>query len=72
MALQLLKLVFFCIYILLLNGPSIYDDDVTYGQVWWPILGISVLHLTYPKCTHTAVNTHPEQLAAIYSVAAVE
>ncbi len=27
-------------------------------DVWWPILGISALHLTYSKCTHTAVNTH--------------
>ncbi len=25
---------------------------------WWPILGICALHLTYPRCTHTAVNTH--------------
>ncbi len=32
--------------------------DVTYDQVWWPILGICALHLTHPKCTHTAVNTH--------------
>ncbi len=32
--------------------------DVTYSQVWWPILGIRALHLTHPKCTHTAVNTH--------------
>ncbi len=31
---------------------------VTYGQVWWPILGIRALHSTHPKCTHTAVNTH--------------
>ncbi len=31
---------------------------VTYDQVWWPILGIRALHLTHPKCTHTAVNTH--------------
>ncbi len=31
------------------------------GQVWWPILGICALHLSYPKCTHSAVNTHPEQ-----------
>ncbi len=43
-----------------------YISDVTYGQVWWPILGICALHLTHPKCTHTAVNTHtvnthPEQ-----------
>ncbi len=39
-----------------------------------PILGICALHLTHPKCTHTAVNTHPvnthlEQWAAIYAVA---
>ncbi len=42
------------------------ESDVIYGQVWWPILGICALHLTHPKCTHTAVNTHtpwthPEQ-----------
>ncbi len=35
-----------------------HQCDVTYGQVWWPILGICALHLTHPKCTHTAVNTH--------------
>ncbi len=35
-----------------------YDSDVTCGQVWWPILGICALHLSHPKCTHTAVNTH--------------
>ncbi len=47
-------------------------SDVTYGQVWWPILGICALHLTHPKCAHTqqwththTVNTHPEQWAAI-------
>ncbi len=34
------------------------ESDVTYGQVWWPILGICALHLTHPKCIHTAVNTH--------------
>ncbi len=39
------------------------------GQVWWPILRICALHLTHPKCTHTAVNTHPEQWAAIYAAA---
>ncbi len=33
-------------------------SDVTFSQVWWPILGIRALHLTHPKCTHTAVNTH--------------
>ncbi len=33
------------------------------------ILGICALHLSHPKCTHTAVNTHPEQWAAIYAAA---
>ncbi len=37
------------------------ESDMTYGQVWWPILGICALQLTHPKCTHTAVNTLPEQ-----------
>ncbi len=40
----------------------------------WPTLWIFALHLTHPRCTHTAVNTHthththtpPEQWAAIY------
>ncbi len=43
---------------------------MTHGQVWWPILGISVLHFNPSKVhahssehTHT-VNTHPEQWAA--------
>ncbi len=27
-------------------------------SIWWPILGIRALHLTQPKCTHTAVNSH--------------
>ncbi len=31
---------------------------MTYDQVWWPILRIFALHLTRPKCTQTAVNTH--------------
>ncbi len=48
------------------------ESDVTYSQVWWPILGICALHLTHPTCTHTAVNTHTvnthmEQWAAIYA-----
>ncbi len=43
------------------------ESDVTCGQVWLPILGICALHLTHPKCTHTAVNTHLEQWAAIYA-----
>ncbi len=30
---------------------------MTYGQVWWPILGICALQLTHPMCTHS-VNTH--------------
>ncbi len=34
------------------------ESDMTYSQYWWPILGIHDLHLTHPKCTHTAVNTH--------------
>ncbi len=50
------------------------ESDVPCGQVWWPILGICALHLTHPKCTHSAVNTHtvnthPEQWAAIYTAA---
>ncbi len=36
----------------------ISESDVTCDEVWWPILGICALHLTHPKCTHTAVNTH--------------
>ncbi len=40
------------------ESESESESDVTYGQVWWPILGIRALHLTHPKCTHTAVNTH--------------
>ncbi len=51
-------------------------SEITYSQVWWPILIIRALH--YPsKCTHTAVNTHthivnthPEQWAAIYAAGA--
>ncbi len=43
-----------CMYILKKKSES----DVTYDEVWWPILGICALHLTHPKCTHTAVNTH--------------
>ncbi len=37
-------------------GFSHEKSDVIH--VWWSILGISVLHLTHPECTHTAVNTH--------------
>ncbi len=51
--------------------------DVTYDQVWGPILGICALRLTHPKCTHSSehrhnVNTHLEQCAAIYAVASGE
>ncbi len=38
--------------------PWKWKSDVTCGHVWWPILGISALHLSHLKCTHTAVNTH--------------
>ncbi len=49
------------------------ESEVTYGQVCQvPILGICALHLTYSKCTHTAVNTHLEQWAAIYAAAPEE
>ncbi len=35
------------------------ESNVTYGQVWWPILRICALQLTYPKCTaHTHTHTH--------------
>ncbi len=34
------------------------ESDVTYGQEWWPILGICALHLSHPKCTHTQQWTH--------------
>ncbi len=51
-------------------------SEVTYDQVWWPILWICALHLTHPKYTHThssehthIMNTHPEQWAAIYAAA---
>ncbi len=40
---------------------------VMWGQVWWPILRICVLHLTHTHThTHThTVNTHPEQWAGM-------
>ncbi len=41
-----------------LTYTKVKGHDVTYDQVWWPILGICGLHLNHPKCTHTAVNTH--------------
>ncbi len=46
------------VWIIYLFLHFICESDVTYNQVWWPILGICSLHLTHPKCTHTAVNTH--------------
>ncbi len=36
------------------NENSLSWHDVTYGQVWCPILGF----LTHPKCTHTQQWTH--------------
>ncbi len=47
---------------------SVSKRDVTHTK--WPTLGICALHLTHPRCTHTAVNkhtmnTHPEQWAAM-------
>ncbi len=52
------------------------ESDVTYGQVWWPILGIYALHLVHTHKVHThssehthTVNTHPEQWAAINAAA---
>ncbi len=33
------------------------ESDVTYSQVWWPILGICALHLTHPS-VHTQQWTH--------------
>ncbi len=53
----------------IVSHPFMKLVTVTYGQVWWPILGICALQLTHPKCTYTAVNTHPEQWAAIYAAA---
>ncbi len=45
----------------------LYISDVTYDQVWWPLLGICALHLIHPRCTHTHTpwththtNTHHE------------
>ncbi len=51
-------LTFICVFLHLAVYMCILLSDVTYDQVWWPILGICALHLTHPKCTHTAVNTH--------------
>ncbi len=40
-------------------------SDMTCGQVWLPILSICALHLSHPKCTQTAVNTHTHTPAAV-------
>ncbi len=39
---------------------SIKKSDMTCGKVWWPILGICALYLTYLRWTHTlgAVGSH--------------
>ncbi len=42
------------------------ESDMTYNQVWWPIIRNCALHLTHPRSTHTQ-QTHPEQWAAIYA-----
>ncbi len=34
------------------------ESDVTYGQVWWTVLGIRALHLTHRRWTHTQQCTH--------------
>ncbi len=44
--------------LMLTKAASFYESDVTYDQVWWPILGICALHLSHPKCTHTQQWTH--------------
>uniref|UniRef100_A0A8C2BZY7 TLE family member 5, transcriptional modulator n=1 Tax=Cyprinus carpio TaxID=7962 RepID=A0A8C2BZY7_CYPCA len=44
-------------------------SDVTYSQVWGPILGIRALLLTHPKCTHTAVNTHSSEQLGVRCLA---
>ncbi len=39
-------------------GATESESDVTYSQVWWPILGIRALYLPIQVHTHPAVNTH--------------
>ncbi len=62
--------------LMILEVLKISESEVTYSQVWWPILRIRALHLTHQTCTHTqqwtythTVNTHPEQWAGIYAAA---
>ncbi len=50
--------IFFFLSSFAIGEREVSESDVTCGQVWLPILGICALHLTHPKCTHTAVNTH--------------
>ncbi len=33
-----------CIYLSLSQNAQKSESDVTYGQVWWPILGMRALH----------------------------
>ncbi len=48
------------------------ESDVTYGQVWWPILGICALQITHPKCTQQWTKTHCEHTQPIYTATPVE
>ncbi len=44
-------------------------NDVIYGQVWWPILGICALHFNPSKVhTHTHTHTHTQQWTHTHSV----
>ncbi len=46
-------------------------SDVTYSQVWWPILRIRSLHLSHPKCTHTQQWTHTHTHSSEHTPGAV-
>ncbi len=39
------------------SPPAFGGYQCTCGQVWWPILRNCALHLTHPRCTHTAVSS---------------
>ncbi len=39
------------------------DSDMTYGQVWWPLLGICALQLCTHTRTHTHTHTHTQLIA---------
>ncbi len=55
--------------LLSLKGSWKYESDMTYGQIWWPILGIHALHLPIQSVrVHTHTHTHTEQWAAIYAL----